>query len=156
MCGQRHITTISSSGKRDIDRGIIRERRLRIAHLGTQGEKSMKIKKYTDIKPTHFDNGPAHGVAARVVIGKADGANNFCMRVFEIAPGGHTPKHSHDWEHEMFVHSGTGEVFGNGQWNSVRFGNILFIPSNEEHQIRNSGKESLTIVCLVPSHAPEL
>ena len=135
---------------------IIQEGRLRIPHVDTQGEKDMKIKKYTDIKPTHFDKGPAQGVAARVVIGKADGANNFCMRVFEIAPGGHTPKHAHDWEHEMFVHSGVGEVYDNGQWNSVKSGNVLLIPSNEEHQIRNSGKESLTIVCLVPSHAPEL
>ena len=116
----------------------------------------MKINQYTDIKPTHFDNGPAQGVAARVAIGKADGANNFCMRVFEIAPGGHTPKHSHDWEHEMFVHSGVGQVYGNGQWNSVESGNVLLIPANEEHQIKNSAQDSLTIVCLVPAHAPEL
>ena len=105
----------------------------------------MRIKEYADIKPTLFDNGPAQGVAARVVIGKADGADNFWKRVFDIAPGGHTPEHSHDWEHEMFVHSGVGEVYGNGQWNSVKYGNVLFIPRNEEHQIRNAVEEPLTI-----------
>jgi quercetin dioxygenase-like cupin family protein len=41
-----------------------------------------------------------------VVIGKQDGAQNFSMRVFEIAPGGHTPKHAHPWEHEMFIMRG--------------------------------------------------
>jgi quercetin dioxygenase-like cupin family protein len=116
----------------------------------------MKLINYTDVKATHFDNGPARGVAARVVIGKADGAPNFCMRVFEIAPGGHTPKHAHDWEHEMVVHAGAGEVFGNGQWQPMNAGKVLFIPANEEHQMRNTGKELLVVVCLVPSNAPEL
>lgn len=116
----------------------------------------MKLIKYTDVKPTNFDNGPARGVAARVVIGKADGATNFCMRVFEIAPGGHTPKHAHDWEHEMVVHRGAGEVYGNGQWQPLSAGQVLFIPANEEHQMRNPGQELLVVVCLVPAKAPEL
>lgn len=116
----------------------------------------MKIIKYTDVKATNFQSVEIKGVAARVVIGKDDGANNFCMRVFDIAPGGNTPKHSHDWEHEMFVHTGEGEIYGNGQWNPVKCGNVLFVPSNEEHQISNNGKEPLIIVCLVPAKAPEL
>ncbi len=116
----------------------------------------MKLKAYKDIKATHFDSGPAQGVAARVIIGKADGAKNFCMRVFEIAPGGNTPKHAHAWEHEMFIHAGAGEMFNSGQWSRVKAGNALFIPGNEEHQIRNTGQETLVVVCLVPSTAPEL
>jgi quercetin dioxygenase-like cupin family protein len=111
---------------------------------------------YSDVKATHFESEEARGVAARVVVGKNDGANNFCMRVFEISAGGNTPKHSHDWEHEMFIYSGEGEIYGTGRWNRVKSGNAVFIPSNEEHQIRNHGKELLTLVCLVPSKAPEL
>ena len=111
---------------------------------------------YSDVKPTNFDNGPARGVAARVVIGKQDGANNFCMRVFEIAPGGHTPRHAHAWEHEMFVHAGVGEVYGNGRWQPMAAGNVLFIPGNEEHQMKNTGTAPLIVVCLVPPTAPEL
>ena len=89
----------------------------------------MKITPYTQAQATHFDREPAKGIAARVVIGKSDGANNFCMRVFEIAPGGHTPKHSHAWEHEMFIHAGAGEVYRQwplapdrrpGTWSSCR------------------------------------
>ena len=116
----------------------------------------MKLISYTEVKPTQFDNGPTRGVAARVVIGKADGAENFCMRVFEIAPGGHTPKHAHDWEHEMVVHAGAGEVYGNGRWQPMKAGKVLFIPANEEHQMRNTGQEMLVVVCLVPAKAPEL
>ena len=116
----------------------------------------MKIKNYKSVSPTHFNNDVAKGVAGRVVVGKHDGANNFCMRVFEIAPGGFTPMHAHPWEHEMFIHSGAGEIYGNGQWNPVTAGNAIFVPANEEHQMKNTGKELLIMACLVPSSAPEL
>jgi len=116
----------------------------------------MKLIKYTTVEPTHFNNDVAKGVAGRVVAGKADGANNFCMRIFEIAPGGNTPKHAHPWEHEMFIHSGAGEIYGNGKWNPIGPGNTVFMPPGEEHQVRNTGKELLILACLVPSIAPEL
>jgi len=34
----------------------------------------------------------------------------FAMRMFEVEAGGHTPFHSHDWEHEVFVLHGTGAL----------------------------------------------
>jgi len=86
----------------------------------------MKIINYTSVTPTHFDNDQAKGVAGRVVVGKKDGANNFCMRIFEIAPGGNTPKHAHAWEHEMFIHAGVGEIYGNGKWGPVKL-ELLFL-----------------------------
>lgn len=116
----------------------------------------MKVMPYAEAAATEYNNEKVKGVAARVVIGKADGAENFCMRVFEIAAGGNTPRHTHDWEHEMFIHAGTGEVFGNGQWNAVKPGSVVLVPGGEEHQIRNAGGEPLVVVCLVPSTAPEL
>ncbi|KKW41873.1 MAG: Cupin domain family protein, partial [Candidatus Magasanikbacteria bacterium GW2011_GWA2_56_11] len=103
----------------------------------------MKIIQYVDVAATRFDNDKAKGVAGRVVIGKNDGAHNFCMRVFEVSAGGHTPKHAHDWEHEIFVHAGAGEVYSKGQWSPVKAGSVTFIPGNEEHQIKNAGKEPL-------------
>jgi quercetin dioxygenase-like cupin family protein len=119
-------------------------------------EEHMQVKTWSGIKAVHIDNAEAKGIDARVLIGKNDGANNFCMRIFEIAAGGNTPKHVHDWEHEMFIHSGEGEIFGSGRWNKVKAGNAVFVPANEEHQIKNSGAGLLTVVCLVPSKAPEL
>jgi len=116
----------------------------------------MKIIKYTDVSATPFESDKVKGVLGRVVIGKNDGADNFCMRVFEIAPGGNTPKHAHDWEHEIFIHAGEGEIYHNGRWNLARYGNVVFMPANEEHQIRNTGKEPFVFVCLIPSKAPEL
>ncbi|SPF50141.1 Cupin domain family protein (fragment) [Syntrophobacter sp. SbD1] len=78
------------------------------------------------------------------------------MRVFEFSPGGYSPKHSHDWEHEMFIHSGEGDFYHNGKWTTAKTGSVVFIPSNEEHQIRNSGKDLLIVVCPLESKATEL
>ena len=116
----------------------------------------MKVIPYNDISPTHFDNELAKGVAGRVLIGKNDGANNFCMRIFEIAPGGHTPKHTHPWEHEMFIHAGNGEIYCGGGWTEILPGHVAFIPANNEHQIKNTGNTLLKVVCLVPPQAPEM
>ena len=57
-------------------------------------------------------SGEAEGVAMRWVIAKNDGAPNFAMRVVEVQPGGSTPHHQHEWEHEVFVIEGQGVVRG--------------------------------------------
>ncbi|MFO7750603.1 MAG: cupin domain-containing protein [Desulfobacteraceae bacterium] len=116
----------------------------------------MKMVHYTDIDPVQFDNDAVKNIKGRVLIGKADKAENFCMRLFEIEKNGHTPFHAHEWEHEIFVHSGRGEAFSNNEWLPVSRGTALFIPGGEEHQIRNISEDPLIFLCLVPSTAPEL
>lgn len=116
----------------------------------------MKIVAYPDIEARRFESGPAKGVRGRVLIGRADGAKNFCMRLFELETNGHTPCHRHDWEHEIFVHAGQGELWHEGQTTPVGPGYAVFIPGGTEHQIRNIGQEPLVFVCLVPPQAPEL
>ncbi|MBU0995121.1 MAG: cupin domain-containing protein [Proteobacteria bacterium] len=116
----------------------------------------MIIKHYEDVSSAFIDNDVAKGVHGRVMIGKNDGAANFCMRVFEIDPGGHTPKHSHEWEHEIFIHKGSGAFLNNGRWADVRPGTAVFIPGNEEHQIKNKGNDTLVVICLIPKGVPEL
>ena len=76
----------------------------------------MKIIHYSEAHPQSFDGDTVRGVTGRVAIGQADGATNFCMRVFELSPEGHTPRHQHEWEHEIFFHAGKGEIYKDGQW----------------------------------------
>lgn len=117
----------------------------------------MKLVDFRDIESQKFDaEGIVKGVTGRVAIGRDDGANNFCMRVFEIEPGGFSPKHSHDWEHEIFFHQGSGQVYSNGDWQATQAGTTVFIPGGEEHQIKNAGDSVLTFVCLIPAGAPEI
>ena len=116
----------------------------------------MKVVHYSDTESQSFNGDIVKNVTGRVVIGKDDGAPNFCMRVFTIAADGFTPKHSHEWEHEIFVHSGKGQVFRDGQWHDVQAGSVIFIPGNEEHQLKNTTDEDFTFVCLIPSGVAEL
>jgi quercetin dioxygenase-like cupin family protein len=116
----------------------------------------MKIINYKEILPVTMDNDLVKNVAGRVLIGRAAGAANFCMRLFEMGPGGYTPKHSHDWEHEIFVHQGNGEVLIEDQWRPLSAGSAVFVPPNVEHQFRNTSDKIFTFICLVPHKAPEL
>ena len=86
----------------------------------------------------------------RWVISKKDGAENFAMRVFEIQPGGHTPLHQHDWEHEIFVLEGNGIAKDKDKQESFKQGDIFFIPPMDWHQFVNEGNETLKIICLIP------
>ena len=116
----------------------------------------MKLIHYKDEEGRAYPSDLAKGAVGRVVIGKADGDTRFCMRVFEIEPGGHSAKHSHDFEHQVFVHSGQGEIWNGEVWRDIAAGSIIYIPGGEEHQLRNKGQELLIFVCCVPEGAPEL
>ncbi len=116
----------------------------------------MKVMNYKDVLPIAMDNENVKHVTGRVMIGKEDGAKNFCMRVFEMGPDGFTPRHAHDWEHEVFVHSGSGEVFIKDAWHPLKEGSAVFVPAKVEHQFRNTSQHPFAFVCLIPSGAPEI
>lgn len=114
------------------------------------------VSHYETLESSQFDGDAVKGVAGRIAIGKEDGAANFCMRIFTVAPGGFTPRHSHDWEHEILIHAGAGQVLQAGQWTDVSTGSVIFIPGNEDHQFRNNSDAELVFACLIPKGAPEL
>lgn len=116
----------------------------------------MKVIHCSEAPARRFEGGPAENVTGRVLIGKNDGARGFCMRLFELGPGGHTPRHEHEWEHEIFIHSGEGRVLRNGEWVPVKEGSAVFIPGHEEHQLKNTGDKPFVFVCLIPAGPDEL
>jgi quercetin dioxygenase-like cupin family protein len=116
----------------------------------------MKIKYYADIEAKQYTGDAVKGAEGRVLSGKADGADKFCMRLFSLLPGGHTPRHAHDWEHEVFVHAGDGAVLKDGDWQPLKVGSSVFVPPNEEHQFKNTGSNNFVFVCVIPAGAPEL
>jgi len=86
----------------------------------------------------------------RWLISKKDGANNFAMRIFEIKPGGYTPFHQHDWEHEVFILKGKGVTKDKDKETSFKQGDVFFVPPMEWHQFKNTGDELLRFICLIP------
>ncbi len=97
--------------------------------------------------------GESLGVSLKWLISDKEGAPRFFMRLFEIAPGGHTPLHSHPWEHEVFVVSGRGEVEGEGGRKPIGPGDAVYVEEGEVHRFLNPGREPLVFICVVPSHA---
>ena len=66
----------------------------------------MLIKKIDDIAAAEVKMEGVRDASVRVVFGPADGAATFAMRVFELAGDGHTPFHTHPFEHEVVILEG--------------------------------------------------
>ena len=110
----------------------------------------MIIRKYTDIEAEDVKMEDASGVKKRVLISETDGAPNFIMRRFTIEPGGHTPYHTHPWEHELYVLSGTGQVRLGDINHEISAGTVVLVLPDEEHNFVNSGSEPLDFLCTIP------
>lgn len=91
----------------------------------------------------------ARGVQMRVVVGEVQGAPNFIMRVFDVEPGGHSPHHTHAFEHEVFVLGGRGALVEEGQETPLAPGDVVFVAPGALHQFRAS-PEGLRFLCVVP------
>lgn len=110
----------------------------------------MKHVHYSDV-PAEDVQGEAEGVKIRWLIDENDGASNFVMRHFETAPGGHTPLHTHHWEHEVFILKGSGVLVAEAGDRPLAAGDVVFIPGGEKHQFKNTGSEPLEMLCLIPA-----
>ncbi len=110
----------------------------------------MKVASYLDTPEEVVQMEGAKGVRVRWVIGNQDGAPNFAMRHFVIEPGGHTPAHSHPYEHEVFILEGEGEVLDGDTYRPIKAGDVVFVAPNEFHQFRNTGTAPLRFLCLIP------
>ena len=84
-------------------------------------------------------------------MGRSDGAPNFSMRHFTVEPGGHTPRHSHNYEHEVFILEGAGQVEEDGVHHDIKAGDVLYVPPNQIHQFVNGTDAPLKFLCLVPT-----
>lgn len=110
----------------------------------------MKHVHYTDVELETPTEEGVKDTKVRWVISKKDGAKNFAMRIFEIGPDGNTPLHQHDWEHEIFILEGNGVARDKENQRDVKSGDVLFVPPMEWHQVVNTGKETLKMICLIP------
>lgn len=109
----------------------------------------MLIRNIDDVEPRPVDIPGTQGVRMAMMVGREDGAPSFALRQFKVEKGGHTPRHSHDYEHEVFVVSGAGTVLLEGAERPIRAGDVLYVPADHEHQFR-AGESGLRFLCLVP------
>lgn len=110
----------------------------------------MKHVHYTDIESEIPSVDGIKDVTIRWLITKKDGAKNFTMRLFEVQAGGYTPLHQHDWEHEVFIVKGTGELRDKNKVYPFKVGDVVYVHPMEWHQFVNTGDEVLQFLCLIP------
>lgn len=102
----------------------------------------------TPHRPVDMDG--VKGVRMAVMCGREDGAPHFALRHFTVDPGGHSPRHSHDYEHEVYVVSGGGTVLLDGAERQIRKGDVVYVPADHEHQFKADPATGLEFLCLVP------
>ncbi len=112
----------------------------------------MKITNISKVEKTKMAMEGAKDTWKQVPISKNDGTPNVSFRVFTIEPDGHTPYHTHAFEHINYVISGTGAlVTETGEERPVREGDFALVLPNEKHQYKNTATAgNLVIICAVP------
>ncbi len=113
----------------------------------------MKVDHYEKAEQSAVDMPGASGCKVRQLIGAEQRAPNFAMRQFEVEAGGFTPRHSHPYEHEVFVLEGEGVVFEGDQEHRIGVGDVIYVAPDEVHQFQNRGETSLKFLCLIPNSA---
>jgi N,N-dimethyltransferase len=116
----------------------------------------MKIVHAKDV-PTDIVREPgAKQVVIRRLIDTPDGADRFLMSIFELAPGGATPPHHHDWEHEIYVLDGSLRLELPSEKRSVamRKGDVAFIPRGEAHGLCTGPGETAELLLVAPAERP--
>jgi quercetin dioxygenase-like cupin family protein len=109
----------------------------------------MKAYHYKDIENQDVP-APAEKVKIRWLINEKQGAPNFAMRRFEVAPGGSTPYHTHPWEHEVYVLEGDAVAVSKKSENEIGPGSVILVEPNEEHNFVNTGDKTLVFLCMIP------
>jgi quercetin dioxygenase-like cupin family protein len=94
---------------------------------------------------------PQMQATIRWLIAAKEGAPHFAMRVIEIKREGEKiPLHHHDYEHEVFIIEGQGNLLSPGGAQPVAYGYFAYIPAGEEHGFENTGEEPFRFICVIP------
>ena len=110
----------------------------------------MLVRHADPVNTTPVEMEGAKDVTMQIMVGRSDEAPNFAMRHFVVQPGGHTPLHQHDYEHEVYIAEGGAEVECDGKTHQVTAGDVLYIEHNVLHQFRNNTELPMRFLCLVP------
>lgn len=111
----------------------------------------MKVKPIVEHTQNDVKMEGAASVKMRMLVGPEDGAKVFHMRHFEVAAGGHTPHHAHDYEHEVLILKGSATVKSEAGDRPAKAGDVVWVPPNERHQFENAGDGPLEFICLIPA-----
>ncbi|MFH1080080.1 MAG: cupin domain-containing protein [Pseudomonadota bacterium] len=112
----------------------------------------MKITSLDKVERTEMAMEGTKNVWKQIPISRSDGTPAFSFRVFTIMPGGHTPYHSHPFEHLNYIIEGEGAVvMEDGNEVPVRKGDFALVLPGEKHRYKNNSPANpIIVICAVP------
>lgn len=111
----------------------------------------MIIANEKDIMASALHGSEVQGASMKVLISAKEGWQDHVMRVIELAPGGHSPHHAHDWPHINYMIEGSGVLQIGDRETAVSAGSYAYVPAGQVHQFRNTGPAAFRFICIVPS-----
>ncbi len=112
----------------------------------------MKITSLDQVEKMKMAMEGVKDVMKQVPISKLDGSPVYSFRVFTIMPGGHTPYHSHPFEHLNYIIEGEGALVAEGgEERPVKKGDFALVLPDEKHQYKNRSRQNpMVMICAVP------
>ena len=110
----------------------------------------MIISHEQEILATDIDSKEVRNAAMKVLVGESEGWTDYVMRIVELGPDGHSPRHKHPWPHINYMVEGSGMLYVDGDEHPVKAGSFAFVPAGAEHQYKNSGQGMFRFICIVP------
>ena len=84
------------------------------------------------------------------------GTKELTFLVSIIPADSTTGPHTHDANEIMYVASGRGKCITNDKGSAIQLDSVIFAPKNVEHEIENTGEETLKLICVFfPPLKPE-
>lgn len=91
------------------------------------------------IKDTHSES-----VKAKIIV-DIPPAKEFRIHITRFQPGAGAAPHTHEWEHAMYIMSGTGKAVIESQEAVLEKGMLAFVPNGAMHSIVNIGQDELVV-----------
>lgn len=105
------------------------------------------IKNIDEIK---VDLPGAQNAFMRVLVGPKEGWEDYVMRIFELEENGYSPRHTHDWPHINYIIEGEGTLQIGEELYPIAAGGYAYVPAMMLHQFKNTGKDRLKFICIIP------
>ncbi|HPZ15024.1 MAG TPA: cupin domain-containing protein [Sphaerochaeta sp.] len=94
-------------------------------------------------------------VTKQLLVTPEQGWEGHVMRLFTLAPEGAAPRHSHDWEHIIYVLEGDGNLYLEGEDHRLSAGSVAYVPALSDHQVANRGNGDFAFICIVPERGDQ-
>jgi len=98
-----------------------------------------------------YQNNETNQISETWMIGKAEGAQNFAFRYYQLSPGSQSRLEQHPYDHGILVLQGSGEVLLGEERHPVSKGDIIYIEPDLLHQLKNSSSDPLGFICVIPA-----